>query len=284
MGAKTMDAVAGWLGGSRGLSLAGGSGGFGGGLAGNLAGETGITNTRNLTATIGEFLSGSRNPAVRSFGMGMRAGSAIRDYQESNRLLPASPPLDLANNEIPGYEQGLADVMEQFDTVQKAAGLGGSQEDLDAAARFGADTTVANLRAVENAGGSAQDYLQETGYLHRGRNNLQQAMREYIRAESSSFVLGKYKSRYQQNEIPDRTPSTRELHYRDFAVGHRIVQTDQRQRNSSFREISPEKLEAAARAVHARRLTGMTSNLDIMENAANQPLEDWINDSLGPFR
>lgn len=284
LGAGTLGAVGGSLGGSQALSPAGGSGGFGGGISANLARETGITNTRKLTSTIGGVLSSSRSSAVRSFGGGMRAGSAVRDYQESNRLLRASPPLDLANNVMPGYEQGLADVKEQFDTVQKAAGLGGKQEDLEAATRFGADTAVANLRAVENAGGSAQDYLHEAGYLHRGRKNVEQAGREFIRAESSSFVLGKYKSRYQQNEIPDRTPNTRELHYRDFAVGHRIVQAEQKQRNSPFREISPDKLEAAARAVHARRLSGMNSNLDIMESAANKPLEDWINDSPGLAR
>lgn len=284
LGAGSAGALGGALGGSQTLSPAGGGGGgggFGRSISGNLSGTTGITSTSKLTSTIGGVLSSSRSSAVRSFGGGLRAGTAVRDYQEANQLMRSSPPLDLANKEMPGYEQGLADVTEQFDTVQKSVGLGGKQEELEAATRFGADTAVANLRAVENAGGSARDYLHEAGYLHRGRKNIELAGREFIRAEAGSFVLGKHRSRYQSNEIMDRTPNTRELHYRDFAVGHRIVQAEQRKQNSPFREISPAKLEATARAVHARRLSGMSSNLDIMDSAANSRLEDWIDDSLG---
>ncbi|RLD08457.1 MAG: hypothetical protein DRI65_02175, partial [Chloroflexota bacterium] len=146
--------------------------------------------------------------------------------------------------------------------------------------RLGADTAVANLRAMESAGLSARDGLRETSYLHAGRTNIEMAGREFIRAEAGSFALGD-SSRYQPNEITAQVPPTGNLHPRDFAVGHRIVQAEQKHHGSSFRNITPDKMESVAQAVRARRLSGMSSNLDIIDSAAQNNLQDWINDSLG---
>ncbi|HDN04999.1 MAG TPA: hypothetical protein ENF27_03585 [Chloroflexi bacterium] len=272
LGAGGLAAAGGSMGGSQPLMPVSGGGGSGG---------ADITSTSRLTSTIGGVLSSSGNSAVRNLGRGLRSGNAIRDHRLANQVPPSSAPLDIANNGMPGYEAGIADVMDQFENNPNAvAAIGSDEQILTENTRLGADTAVANLRAMESAGLSARDGLRETSYLHAGRTNIEMAGREFIRAEAGSFALGD-SSRYQPNEITAQVPPTGNLHPRDFAVGHRIVQAEQKHHGSSFRNITPDKMESVARAVHARRLSGMSSNLDIIDSAAKNNLQDWINDSLG---
>jgi len=264
-----------------GLAPAAGGGGSGGVISGSLASGTNVTSTSKLTSTIGGVLSSSRNSAVRNLGRGVRAGNAIRDHRLANQSPPSSALLDIANNGMPGYEAGIGDVMDQFQGNPNAvAAIGTDEQTLTANTRLGADTAVANLRAMESSGLSARDGLQETNYLHAGRTNIEMAGREFIRAEAGSFALEDY-SRYQPNEISAQVPRTGDLHPRDFAVGHRIVQAEQKHHGSTFRNITPKMMGSVARAVQARRLSGMTSNLDIIDTAAQSDLQDWIDDSIG---
>jgi len=264
-----------------GLAPAAGGGGSGGVISGSLASGTNVTSTSKLTSTIGGVLSSSRNSAVRNLGRGMRAGNAIRDHKLANQAPPSSAPLDIANNGMPGYEAGIGDVMDQFQGNPNAvAAIGTDEQTLTANTRLGADTAVANLRAMESSGLSARDGLQETNYLHAGRTNIEMAGREFIRAEAGSFALEDY-SRYQPNEISAQVPRTGDLHPRDFAVGHRIVQAEQKHHGSTFRNITPKMMGSVARAVQARRLSGMTSNLEIIDSASKSDLQDWIDDSIG---
>ena len=276
--------------GAGGLAAAGGSagglapsagGGSGGAISGSLASGANVTSTSKLTSTIGGVLSGSQNSAVRNLGRGVRAGNAIRDHRLANQSPPSSALLDIANNGMPGYEAGIGDVMDQFQGNPNAvAAIGPDEQTLTVNTRLGADTAVANLRAMESAGLSARDGLQETNYLHAGRSNIELAGREFIRAEAGSFALGDY-SRYQPNEITAQVPRSANLHPRDFAVGHRIVQAEQKHHGSTFRNITPDMMGSVARAVQARRLSGTTSNLDIIDSAAQSDLQDWIDDSIG---
>ena len=278
LGAGGLAAAGGSMGG---LAPAASGGGSGGAISGSIASGANVTSTSKLTSTIGGALSSSGNSAVRNLGRGMRAGNAIRDHRLANQAPPSSAPLDIANNGMPGYEAGVGDVMDQFENnPNAAAAIGSDQATLTENTRLGADTAVANLRAMESSGLSARDGLSEANYLHAGRSNVEMAGREFIRAEAGSFALGNY-SRYQPNEIIAQAPPTSSLHPRDFVVGHRIVQAEQRNHGSSFRNITPDKMESVARAVHARRLSGMNSNLDIIDSAAQSNLQDWINDSLG---
>ena len=264
-----------------GLAPVAGGSGSGGAISGSITSGANVTSTSKLTSTIGGVLSGSRNSTVRNLGRGMRAGNAIRDHKLENQAPPSSAPLDIANNGMPGYEAGIGDVMDQFQGNPNAvAAIGPDEQTLTSNTRLGADTAVANLRAMESAGLSARDGLQETNYLHGGRTNIEMAGREFIRAEAGSFALGDY-SRYQPNEITAQVPNTGDLHPRDFAVGHRIVQAEQKHHGSTFRNVSPDMMGSVARAVQTRRLSGMTSNLDIIDSAAQSNLQDWIDDSLG---
>ena len=281
LGTGGLAAAGGAMGGTQTLAPAAGGGGSGGAISGSIAGGADITSTSKLTSAIGGVLSSSGNSAVRNLGRGMQAGNAIRDHRLANQEPPSSAPLDIANNGMPGYEAGIADVMDQFEgNPNVVAAIGPDEQTLTANTRLGADTAVANLRAMESAGLSARDGLQETNYLHAGRSNVEMAGREFIRAEAGSFALGNY-SRYQPNEITSQVPRSSSLHPRDFAVGHRIVQAEQKHHGSSFRNITPDMMGSVAQAVQARRLSGMTSNLDIIDSAAQTNLQDWIDDSLG---
>ncbi len=258
-----------------------GGGGTGGSMALASTGGGAVTSTSQLTSTIGNVLSSSRNGILRSMGGGLKAGNAIRDHKLATAPPPPSPKLNIDENGMPGYEKGIADVEDQFDTKNTAAGKGNKPEVLGAKTRIGGDTAVANLRAAENTLGSGRDTLEEMGYIHRGKYNIEQAGREYIRAEAGSFALGQHRNKYQQNKVSEVFPNTSALHHRDFAVGLRIVQGEQKSimgtDDKSINDPTPDYMGKVAQAVHTRRLSsGLNSYGDIIDSAANSDLDDWV--------
>jgi hypothetical protein len=302
MGAKVAGlAIGGGLGGvagtavggaAAGLGSGGGSGGNSGGLgvsAGSLSDTSAITRTSGLSSTIGSALSASTNPILRSTGQGLREGSAIRDQnirnaQASPRLPYRSAPYNLAEKSTPGLENGLNDITDQFATEKQRMAIGVPDYDvLEAKARIGVDTAEAALLTVENAGGSMVDYLRETGYIHAGRSNIELASREYFRAEGGAFALDG-KSKYTSNDVSGSFPNSQQWHNRDIAVGHRIVQAEQRHQmaEGGILRGTPDLIKRTSLAVASKRLSGASSYDEIMQSAAQSGnLNNWINDILG---
>ena len=240
-----------------------------------------LTSTSQLTSTIGNVLSSSRNGILRSMGGGLKAGNAIRDHKMSNAPTPPSPKLGVADNGVPGLEAGKADVMNQIDTPQKAAAIGSDQATLANRVTLGAETSAATLEAVEGGGLSARDYLRDTNYLNPGRPDVELAGRDFVRSEAGSFALGA-RSNYTQTTLPPATPNTTGIHSLDYQAAQRIVQSEQRYGSSSFNEISASKIQDVAQAVRARRVTGMRSYDAIVNNAKQDPnLRQWIDTSKG---
>jgi hypothetical protein len=206
----------------------------------------------------------------------MQIGAAVKDHQMATLPPPSSSPLDIANNGVPGQAKGVEDVMEQIDTPKKAAAIGSDQATLTNRVNLGVQTSAATLEAVESGGLSARDYLRDTNYLNPGRPDVEMAGRDFIRSEAGSFALGG-RSNYIRTELVSATPNTAGLHSLDYQAAQRIVQHDQRFPNSSFSEISASKMQDVARAVHARRLSGMRSYDAIVNSARRDPsLNDWV--------
>ncbi|MCK4489138.1 MAG: hypothetical protein KAU23_02705 [Anaerolineales bacterium] len=284
VGALGGSAFGGSLGGSastQGLApVASGGGGAGLALSNSSAGGV-VTSTSNLTSTIGRTLSSSRSSAVSSLGRGMRIGAAVKDHKLATQSPPSSPQLNVAENGIPGQSKGMADVMSQIDTPQKAAAIGSDQATLSGRVNLGAQTSAATLEAVEGAGLSAGDYLRDTNYFNPGRPNIEMAGRDFVRSEAGSFALGN-KSNYVQTDLPNFTPRTRGLHSLDYQAAQRIVQSEQRVGNNYFSEISAAKMQDVAQAVHARRLSGTHSYEAIVNSARKESnIVDWIKNSKG---
>jgi len=267
-----------------------GSGGGLGVTAGSLSGAGAVTNTSKLNATIGSILSSSRNPIARSAGQGMRAGSALKDHRTQKALsspsLPyQSAPLNLDGKSMPGREKAFNDVTDMFATEKQRMSLGGKEYDvLEAETKIGMDTAESTLVAVRNAGGSEVDYIREKGHLHAGNSSVTEAFRDYYRAEGSTFALGD-KSKFKAHDISKNYPNSQRWHHRDFAVGHMIVQGEQRHmmaEGGKALEGTPDLVRRTSLAVASRRLTGASSYDDIMQSAAqNGNLDNWINDTLG---
>jgi len=269
-------------GGAAGLAPAlGGGGGSGAGQALSSASSGGVvTSTSNLTSTIGRTLSGSRSSAISSLGKGMTIGAAVKEHKTANQPLPSSQ-LDIANKGVPGQAKGVADVMGQIDTPQKAATIGADQATLANRVTLGAETSAATLEAVEAGGLSARDYLRDTNYHNPGRPDIEMAGRDFIRSEAGSFALGG-RSSYTQTALPGATPNTTGIHSLDYQAAHRIVQSEQRYGSSYFNEISASKIQDVAQAVRARRVTGMRSYDAIVNNAKqDHDLREWIDKSKG---
>ncbi|MGB2956460.1 MAG: hypothetical protein WBB64_10910, partial [Anaerolineales bacterium] len=267
--------------GAQGLAPVAGGGGSGLALGGASAGGGVVTNTSNLTSTIGRTLSSSRSSAVSSLGRGMQVGAAVKDHQLATQAPPSSPQLNVAENGIPGQSKGVDDVMGQIDTPQKAAAIGSDQATLAGRVNLGAQTSAATLEAVEGAGLSAGDFLRDTNYYNPGRPNIEMAGRDFTRSEAGSFALGS-KSNYTQTALPNATPRTQGLHSLDYQAAQRIVQSEQRVGNNNFSDISASKMQDVAQAVHARRLSG-TRSYDAIVNSARtgSNIVDWIKDSKG---
>ncbi len=303
MGAKVAGlAVGGGIGGVAGTVIGGGQvagstmgddGSGGGGVlgvsTGNLSNTNTITKTGGLASTIGSTLSASRNPILRSAGQGLREGSAIKDQkirnaQSSPKLPYNSPPVDLAGKRIPGFDKGLSDITDQFATEKQRMAFGGREyEEYEGEANIGVNTAEAAVQTAKNAGGSREDYYRETGYIHAGRSNIGLASQEYFRAEGGTFVLGG-KSKFKANDVSGSFPNSPQWHNRDIAVGHRIVQAEQRHLLAEGKELkgTPDLIRRTSLAVASRRLSGASSYDDIMQTAAqNGNLTNWINDTLG---
>ena len=284
-GAAGAGVFGGLLGGAEGVSGAVGTLGGGGSGAGGralAAAQTGgsFTGTSKLTSSIGRVLGTSSSSMVSGFGKGLLVGDAYKDHQLQLGA-PSSPKLNIAEHGIPGGKEGLADLMQQIDSDQKAAAIGSDRETLAARVTQGVQTSEATLQAVEEDGLSAKDFLQEAHYLHPGRTSVKRAGREYIRAEAGSYAFAD-KSRYQQTDIVNRVPSTRRLHARDYQAAQRIVQQRQRTGDRPLQEISAAKIQSLARAVHARRLSGTDSYKSIIHQAAEDPnLQEWMDLSKG---
>jgi hypothetical protein len=270
-------------GGAAGLAPAlDGGGGSGTGMALSSASSGGaVTSTSNLTSTIGRTLSSSRSSAISSLGRGMRIGAAVKEHKTANQPLPSSSQLDVANKGVPGQAKGVADVMDQIDTPQKAAAIGSDQATLANRVTLGAETSAATLEAVEGGGLSARDYLRDTNYLNPGRPDVELAGRDFVRSEAGSFALGA-RSSYTQTALPNAAPNTTGIHSLDYQAAQRIVQSEQRYGSSYFNEISASKMQDVAQAVRARRVSGMRSYDAIVNNAKSDPsLREWIDTSKG---
>jgi len=226
---------------------------------------------------------------VRSAGQGLRAGNAIRDHKvqkalSSPRLPYQSSPLNLGGKPMPGLEEGFNDITEQFATEKQRMSIGEPEYDvLEAKARAGVDTAESTLTAVANAGGSEVDYLREKGHFHAGNSNVTEALRDYYRAEGSTFALGD-NSKFKAHDISGSFPNSPQWHHRDIAVGHMVVQGEQRHLLAEGKELkgTPDLIRRTSLAVASRRLSGASSYNDIMQSAAqNGNLNNWINDTLG---
>lgn len=277
-------AGAGALGGASGGMVPAVSGGSGGGagmaLSSGSAGGV-VTNTSNLTSTIGRTLSSSRSAALSSLGKGMRIGAAVKDHRLTNQSPPSSPQLDIANKGVPGQAKGVADVMEQIDTPQKAAAIGSDQVTLANRVTLGAETSSATLEAVESGGLSASDYLRDTNYLNPGRPDMEMAGRDFIRSEAGSFALGG-RSSFAQTSLPGSTPNTVGLHSLDYQAAQRIVQSEQRFGSGYYGDISASKMQEVAQAVRAQRVSGIHSYDTIVNNAKQDSnLQKWVDQSKG---
>ncbi len=278
-GALGGSALGGSLGGAQGLAPAAGGGGgmaLGGGPAGGV-----VTSTSKLTSSIGRTLSSSRSSAVSSLGRGMQIGAMVKDHQMANQSPPSSPQMNIAQNGVPGQSKGVADVMGQIDTPQKAAAIGSDQATLANRVTMGAETAASTLEAVESGGLSARDYLRDTSYLNPGIPDVEMAGRDFIRSEAGSFALGG-RSNFTQTALVNTTPNTVGLHSLDYQAAQRIVQSEQRYGSSYFNEISASKIQDVALAVHAQRLSGTRSYDAIINNAKKEPdLKAWIDKSKG---
>jgi hypothetical protein len=270
------------LGGAGGMAPAISGGGGGAGLAiGNASAGGVVTSTSNLTSSIGRTLSSSRSSALSSLGRGMHIGAAVKDHQLATQSPPSSSQLGIANKGVPGQAKGVADVMEQIDTPQKAAAIGSDQATLANRVTLGVETSAATLEAVESGGLSASDYLRDTNYLTPGRPDVEIAGRDFIRSEAGSFALGG-RSNFTQTELVNATPNTVGLHSLDYQAAQRIVQSEQRYGSSYYSEISASKMQDVAQAVHTRRVSGMRSYDAIINNAKQDPnLKAWVDKSKG---
>ena len=269
------------LGGAAGMAPAVSGGGGGGMSLANASTGGVVTSTSNLTSSIGRTLSSSRSSVLSSLGRGMRIGAAVKDHQMATQSPPSSSQLDIANKGVPGQAKGVADVMEQIDTPQKAAAIGSDQSTLASRVSLGAETSAATLEAVESGGLSASDYLRDTNYLSPGRPDVEMAGRDFIRSEAGSFALGG-RSSYTQTEITNTTPNTVGLHSLDYQAAQRIVQSEQRYGSSYYSEISASKMQDVAQAVQSQRLSGMRSYDAIINNAKQDSnLKSWIDKSKG---
>jgi hypothetical protein len=211
----------------------------------------------------------------------MQIGAAVKDHQMATQSPPSSSQLDIANKGVPGQAKGVADVMEQIDTPQKAAAIGSDQATLANRVTLGVETSAATLEAVESGGLSASDYLRDTNYLNPGRLDVEIAGRDFIRSEAGSFALGG-RSIFTQTELVNTTPNTVGLHSLDYQAAQRIVQSEQRYGSSYYSEISASKMQDVAQAVHARRVSGMRSYDAIVNNAKQDPnLKAWVDKSKG---
>jgi hypothetical protein len=186
---------------------------------------------------------------------------------------------------MPGKEEGLSDITEQFATNEQRMSIGEPNYDvLEARARVGVDTAEATLIAVRQAGGSEVDYIREKEHLHAGNSSVTEAFQDYYRAEGSTFALGD-QSKFKAHDISGKFPNSQRWHHRDIAVGHMIVQGEQRHlmaEGENVLEGTPDLIRRTSLAVASRRLSGASSYNDIMQNAAqNGNLNNWINDTLG---
>jgi hypothetical protein len=280
LGAGGFSALLGGAGGSLGLAAAGGGGGTPGGglIAGTVNTGGDITQTSNLSKVIGTALSGSRSQGISGFGRGLSAGSNLKDHQLNQPPQPSSPPINFDKDGMPGYETGINDIKGLYQGDSNAvAAIGPDEATLNAKTDLAGNTTVAVLRAAQNAGISGRDVMRELG---SGRNNLEMAGRELIRKEAGSFALERH-SPYQQNQLNYSMPNTPNLHARDFAAALRIVQNEQKHNQSAFRDPDVDMIGEVSRAVQARRLSGMAFTDHIITSAQSQNLQDWIDDSLG---
>jgi len=280
LGGSGLGAVGGIMGGSKGLTP---SGGGPAASQGAMLGGSDVTSTRRLTSTIGGALSGSRSTALRGFGTGLQVGNAAANHRLAMRGPSHSPPLQIAQNGVPGLDKGLADAMEQIDTRKKAAALGNEREPLAEKVTLSAETSEATLLAVEENGLSARDFLTQTHYMNPGRPDLEFAGREYIRSEAGTFAF-RNRGKYTQTKLPGRLPTHRSLSTMDFQAAQRIVQNRQANPNSHYStQITASKISAIARAVQAQRLAGGHANYHEIVGEANQSagLDKWIADSEG---
>jgi len=284
MGATLVGVAA--TGGLGGAALAGTGGSVapvaGGGTGLGLTAGSQVTSTSKLTSTIGSVLSSSGNRVVRGFGNGMKVGSAVKDHKLATATPPPGPKLDIANTEVPGIKEGKADVMSQIDTPEKANAIGLDQGTLSGRVDLGVKTGKATLAAGENNDIPGTDLLREAGHLGRGNWDVKTGVREFIRSEAGTFALHEH-SMFKQNDIPARTPATKELHGRDILAAQRIAQYDQRYTtNSPYHQVSSGQIEDLAEAVRTQRLSGMNDYRDIVDDAnRSASLSGWLRNIQG---
>lgn len=287
IGAGGFSALLGGTGGTGGnlVPVTSGGGNTGGGLLASTVGSgSDVTQTSNLSRVIGTVLSGSNSQALSSLGRGLTAGSNIKDHQQKQNQVqnqpyqPSSPPINFEKDGMPGYEDGMNDVKSLYQgdsTAELTIGL--DEATINDNVVMKGNTTVAVMRAAQSAGIPAPEVAKELGV---NRNNPKLAGRELIRKEVGTGALGKY-SPFQQNQLHYRMPNTPNLHPRDFAATLRIVKNEQKHSQSAFRDPDVDMMGEVARAVQARRLSGMAFTDNIITSAQSEDLQNWIDDSLG---
>jgi hypothetical protein len=280
IGAGGFSALLGGTGGTMGLATNGGGGFSGGGMLASTVSTGGdITQTGNLTKVIGTALSGSRSKVLSGFGRGLSAGSNIKDQQQKQlqQTQPTLPPIDIENNGMPGYNEGMDDVKNLYQGDFSSMPYLAEESILNSNGEAAGNALQATLRAAEDDRISGRLVYKELGV---NRPDLKMAGREITQKEVGTAVLGNH-SPYMANNINFQAPTTPGLHQRDYAVALRMALNDQKHHGSAFRDPDPQMMGDVARAVRESRLSGMSWTQNIIDDASSQDLQNWVDDKLG---
>jgi len=216
---------------------------------------------------------------LRSFGRGVTAGSNIKDQQQKQlqQTQTSLPPIDVDNNGMPGYSEGMDDVKNLYQGDSSSVPYLAEESILNSNADAAGNALQATVRAAEYDNISGRLVYKELGV---DRHNLEMAGREITQKEVGSAVLGKH-SPFGAHNINFQAPTTADLHPRDYAVAFRMVKNDQKHHDSIYRNIDPQMMGGVARAVRESRLSGMGWTQNIIDEASSQGLQNWVDDKLG---
>ncbi len=230
----------------------------------------------NLTSSIGSLMAGSRNPALRGFGQGMRAGGAawLLEPASGGPLPPAGEALEVRA----GLSAAGSEMTDRYAGSEKAAMERFGLPKEEAQARIGAGLQLSEnaFRAMEALGVDQGSTLRDLGYLRGG--DLTGAVASFGRATAGSWAF-RHRSPYARPQ-PIAPPGP--------SLGGHDVQAALEIASSQgpawgIESVSPALITQLSLTVHQRRTQLGEGLAGIVEEASRKGspgrLVEWMRDT-----